>query len=106
MDKIYIAIPYSNVNKEESFRLSNKIAAEQYKKGHIVYAPISHSHPIAVQEGLPGGFDFWENIDFEFIRWCDYIILVKMPGWEKSAGVSRELEYCRKLGKPIVYLDI
>jgi len=107
MDKIYIAIPYSSVNKEESFRLSNKIAAEQYKMGNIVYAPVSHSHPIAIQEGLPGGFEFWEKIDFEFIRWADYVLVIKMEGWKESKGVQKEIAYCRMvLKKPVHLLDL
>ncbi len=106
MNKVYIAIPYSSVDKIKSFELSNKIAAQEYKKGNIVYAPISHSHPVAVQEGLPGGFDFWEKVDFEFIRWCDYMIVIMLDGWKESRGVQSEMEYCRLLNKPIVYIDI
>ena len=107
MLKTYIAIPYSSVDKEESFRLSNKVAAEQYKMGNAVYAPISHSHLIATQEGLPGGFEFWQKVDFEFIRWADYILVVKMDGWKESKGVQKEIAYCKMvLKKPVYYLDL
>lgn len=106
MAKIYIAIPYSSVDKEASFRIANKVASEQYKLGNIVYSPISHSHPIAIQEGLPGGFEFWEKIDFEFIRWADYVLVVKMEGWKESTGVRKEIEYCKSIGKLVYYLDL
>ena len=106
MAKIYIAIPYSSVDKIKSFEMSNRVAADQYKKGNIVYAPISHSHPIAVQESLPGTFIFWSKIDKEFIWWCDYMIVIKMDGWKESRGVQKEIEYCRSLKKAIVYLDV
>jgi len=106
MEKVYIAIPYSSVDKEESFKLANKAAAFYYNKGFIVYSPISHSHPIAIQEDLPKGFDFWEKIDYEFIDWCDYVVVVKMQGWDKSTGVKKEIEYCKKTNKPFCYLEL
>ena len=105
MKKVYIAIPYSSVDKIKSFELSNKVAAQEYKKGNIVYAPISHTHSVAVQEGLPTTIEFWEKVDFEFLRWCDYMVVVKMTGWDESRGVKKEMDYCKSLGKPIVYLN-
>lgn len=106
MNRVYLSIPYSSVDHQESFETANRITARLYKMGKVVYSPISHSHPIATQESLPGGFKFWEKIDKCFIDWCDYMVVVKMDGWKESKGVHKEIEYCRSLKKPIVYLGV
>jgi len=101
--KIYLAIPYAGT-EEESFILANKIAAKLMLEGHIVYSPISHSHPIAKQEGLPTGWEFWEKIDASFIQWCDEIRVITKHNWYKSKGVNAELILARTMGKTVRYI--
>ena len=72
-------------------------------QGHIVYSPISHSHPIAVQCDLPLDYDHWEEADKAFIDWCDAVYVVRIPGWKKSTGVTKEIEYARSQGKGVIY---
>jgi nucleoside 2-deoxyribosyltransferase len=104
MKKIYLAIPYSR-HEEVSFKLSNEIAAELIKKGHIVFAPISMSHPIAVYGNLKGDWETWKKIDFEFINWCDEVIVINFDNdaVENSTGVQEEIKYANILGKKVKY---
>ncbi len=101
--KIYLAIPYSGM-EQESFVLANHIAAKLMREGHIVYSPISHAHPIAMQEHLPTGWEYWAKTDKEFIRWCDKVCLIRKAGWRKSKGVQAELQLASTLKKDVVYL--
>lgn len=107
--KIYLAIPYSGM-AEESFRIANEVSAELMNKGHIVFSPISHSHPIAVSHNLPTDWDFWKKFDESFIEWCDelWVIIVGENGnelAEKSKGVMAEIGIAKTLGKKVLALD-
>lgn len=113
--KIYLACPYSVKGdydpwviaeiKEQRFRAANETAADLMAEGHIVFSPISHSHPIAVQCGLPGDWEFWKNFDEAFIAWADEVHVLCIEGWEKSAGIDAELRIARDLGKTIVMIE-
>jgi nucleoside 2-deoxyribosyltransferase len=104
MRKIYLAIPYSR-HEERSFKLSNEIAAEFLKEGEIVFSPISMSHPIAVNGNLKGDWETWKRVDFEFIKWCDEVVVINFDeeAVTNSTGVQGELEFAKELGKKISY---
>lgn len=106
MKKIYLAIPYSNVDKYESFRLANLHAAQLMNEGHVVFSPISHSHSMAIQNDLPGTWEFWQEQDKAFIAWCDELHIVCMRGWEKSRGVNAEFNIANEMGKPVFYREV
>lgn len=105
--KIYLAIPYTGI-EEESFNVVNKVAGELMQQGHIVYSPISHSHPIAKVSKLPTSYDYWKRVDEEFISWCDKFIIVVIGKFghiliNKSYGVQEEFKLALKLNKEIEY---
>ena len=105
--KIYLAAPYSHQHsqvRELRFKLINVKAAELINQGHIVFSPISHSHPIAVQESLPLAADFWQTMNESFIDWCDAVYVFMLDSWEKSKGTQSEIEYAKKTGKPVIYI--
>lgn len=108
MAKVYIACPYSHVDKEvmvSRFKQVNKVAGKLMREGHIVFSPISHSHPIAEEIGGHLDHDFWLNQDFEFIRWCSDLYVLALPGWGDSTGIKRELEYAALMGKKIMFIQ-
>jgi hypothetical protein len=103
--KVYLAIPYSG-NEEESFFVANKVSALMMKKDIIVFSPISHSHPMAIQEGTPGDWAFWEKFDRSFIEWADevHVVVIGKDGQkliDKSTGVKAEMKIAEELGKPV-----
>lgn len=107
--KIYLACPYT-FNPELSFGIANKHAAQLMNEGHIVFSPISHSHPVAdmLDESLRLDHEFWMKQDIPFVDWCDEVHVVVMEGngmelIRKSRGVSRELEYASARNKPIIF---
>jgi hypothetical protein len=106
--KIYLAIPYSGF-EEESFRVANKIAAKLMNEGHLVFSPISHTHPIALAGNLPIGWEYWKKFDESFLEWCDtlYVIIMDNNGTERieaSKGVNGEMNITTSLSKPIIYI--
>jgi hypothetical protein len=102
--KIYLGLPYTGL-EERSFKVANKVGARLMKEGHHVFSPISQSHPMSVQEGLPGEWEFWASFDETFIKWCDYLYAVKIGDWKTSVGLTEEIKLANKHGKEIVYLE-
>lgn len=106
MIKIYLAIPYTNM-EDSAYEQVNLATLLLLNRGYNVISPITHCHPLTKIEGytVPGTWDFWKNIDFEFIDWADEIfILVPKEGWtmiQNSKGVQAEIQYAMDNDKPI-----
>jgi len=102
--KIYLAIPYTG-QEEYSFQIANHAAGKLMGIGFIVYSPISHTHPIAMECNLPTDWEYWKNIDISFLKWCDVVHVICLHGWKESKGVQAEIKIARVLGKEIIYHD-
>lgn len=105
---VYLASPYSHKDKavmEERFRKVNKVAAKLMTMGMHVFAPISHTHPIALEGELPKGWDFWEAYDTAMISRCTSLIVVMLDGWKESVGVQAEIKIAKQYELPVSYVD-
>lgn len=103
---IYLAGPYAHEDvkiMEERFNKLTRYAGELMKLGVLVYSPITHNHPIATRIELPRTWDYWRDFDLAVLSRCSQLIVLKLPGWNKSVGVNAEMEYCRANNIPIVF---
>ncbi len=110
---IYLASPYTAYNEgggmdevlmEERWQevfdcYTNLIAA-----GLIVYCPIVATHEVDKLLGRRKA-SFWYEFDKPFIQYASMLFILKLPGWENSEGVTREIETCRKRNIPVVFLE-
>lgn len=103
MKRIYISIPYSGM-MESAYEQVNKFTTDVLDMGHNPFSPITHSHPLK-KYGLPAKWDFWKNIDLDWIDACDEVwVLVPEEGdyvVHQSTGVQAEIEYAIETGKPV-----
>jgi hypothetical protein len=107
---IYLAGPYSNdapANPLEEasaekrlarFDAVTEVARHLIEQSEIVYSPLTMTHPIAVRMEHDPGSDFWVSFDEAFMAHCNRLIVLKLPGWDASSGVSREIEFFREKG--------
>lgn len=105
--KIYMACPYSDESagvRAWRFELVNRAAAKLMQEGHLVFSPISHTHPIAEAGDLPKGWEFWEAYDRTFLEWADEVHVLMIDGWRESKGVTAEIRIARELKKRVVYV--
>ena len=97
---IYLASAYSHpdaVMREHRFITACRIAGAFMAKGHHIFSPIAHTHPIAVHTKLPVGWDFWQQYDYAILSRFDELWVVDMPGSSESKGMKAEIEYaCTK----------
>jgi len=101
---IYLAQPYSGDGQEgmdERHKKGQYATIRLLNAGNNVFSPIVHCHPLSQ---LPDTWDYWENIDMDFIKRCDILGVLCLPGWEFSIGVTAEIKYANELGIPIIYL--
>jgi len=115
---IYLASPYSVLNPEthteqsiknlltRRFKKVCRKAAELMEGGEVVFCPIAHSHPIEVN-GMDTRHDgdFWLRQDFGVLRHADRLVVYRMPGWQHSNGVTREIAFARENDIPVEYID-
>jgi hypothetical protein len=121
---IYLASPYSvgkdgaygeadtgkasKNMKTRRYKLACKKAAElMIKYKQVVFSPIAHSHSIEI-EGMNGEIqsgDFWLEQDLDILKRCDGMYVYRLPGWDQSRGIAREISRAEALGIPIEYVD-
>jgi hypothetical protein len=111
MKVIYLACPYTDASaevRERRFRVATEVAATLIKKGHIVFSPITMTHPIdMVLAGKKGtlGSDFWVKFDEAFMAFCSELAILRIEGWDKSPGVIRERQFFEARALPVWFVD-
>jgi Domain of unknown function (DUF1937) len=108
---IYLACPYTDpdpVIRQARFELATAVAADLIRAGHIVYSPITMTHPIDVL--LAGasntlGSEYWVAFDEAFMEMCSEMIIIRLDGWQQSNGIRREIAYFTGRKRPIRYMD-
>lgn len=104
----YLASPYSHCEEEVKNKRAEQAAiaaSELTKAGVLVFSPIVHSHAMHRVGGLEGTWDFWQKIDLDYLNHSALLVVLKLPGWEKSVGVTAEIAYAHQIGLSIDYLD-
>lgn len=108
MSVVYLACPYSHPDpaiKELRHAIVNLYAYELMSQEIFVFSPLTHNVPL-VQLGMANNWNTWKKYDHLMLSKCDRLLVLKMPGWEESPGVTSEIEYARELGLPIDWLDV
>lgn len=105
---VYLAVPYSHQDpavRRERFKAVNRVAAKLMREGVFIFSPISHTHPIELAGDLPYDWNFWYGYDRAILKHCKKLLVLKLDGWQSSAGVAGECDLARELGIPIEFLE-
>lgn len=114
--RLYLGTPYSHPDlavSQQRFEDVTKVSAKLVNEGHIVFSPITHTHPIIMTGLLPeeadgdreGNWDFWRQQDIAFLDWCQVLAVYKNDGWEESVGLQSEIDMIKAAEKAIWYLN-
>lgn len=104
----YLATPYTKffLGHDAAFKEAARITAALMRRGHQIFSPIVHGHPLSQYGGMPfEDHDFWMNVDRPFMDLCSECIVAKMPGWQTSKGVQEEVLYFLNRECPVWFLD-
>ena len=103
---VYLAAPYTNSDPkvaQEREDAINQVASILIRQGIAVFSPINYGHAFqGLQEDLSQ--DEWYRFDLHFLRRCDSLAVVMLPGWKESIGVNIEIHQARQLGIPVRYI--
>ena len=113
MKLIYIAGPYRPYTDQqgqwhgtpENIYKAEKTMIEWLKRGWSVICPHKNTaHLDHYEKHLKVGSDYWLQVDFEIIRRCDAIAIMK--NWTFSDGTLQELELAKKHNLEIYYQQL
>lgn len=104
----YLASPFTHPSKHVRSRRINRVTdvtIRLLRAGIQAFSPISYNGAWErTVYRLPCEWPFWEKYDKNFLKRCDAMIVLKIPGWKESVGVTAEIEYADQLGMPIFYI--
>lgn len=104
----YLASPYSHKDRaimDERAEVATKAAVDLLKLGLYTFAPIPYNCHWEKYK-LPTDWGFWQAFDKAFIDHCDALIVLMIPGWQESVGVTAEIEYAKETHKKVYYLTL
>ena len=105
---IYLASPSSHpepIVEETRFQWAAWAAAKLIELGHLVFAPIPHSHPIT-RYGGNGSWEYWAEFDKHMLGACDELWVLCLDGWDTSVGVAAEVKWAKAAGMKIRYITV
>ena len=105
-DYIYLASPFSGTkeqraDRERHARLATKAMVQA---GLLVYSPIVHSAQLDAF-GDRCTYEQWRRTDEAMIDRLDLVVVLQIPGWDKSKGVSEEIRHAEEIGIPVYYMS-
>lgn len=104
---LYLASPYSHPDHAvcvARFEAACRAAAWFFQRGTLVFSPIAHSHPIAEIGELCGDWRTWRRFDMQMVLACKRLLVLQLDGWEKSAGVTAEMDLATVFDIPIDFI--
>jgi hypothetical protein len=106
-DVVYVAVPYSHPDAavvEERMRLFALTSSRIMAQGQFVFSPVLN-HSILKHAKLPGDWQYWQHYCRAFLRRCDKLVVLRIPGWDQSTGVAEEIRFATENSMLIEYLD-
>jgi hypothetical protein len=107
----YLGSPYTHANhviRRRRYELALMATIELMHEGVHVFSPVLHNYPVQVNGGPPGSWGdgaFWQQYDYNMLDRCDGLIVLKLTDWEKSVGLTDEINRMHEKLMPIFYRD-
>jgi hypothetical protein len=105
---VYLATPYTRYPQgiRKAFEDASRLAGKLIDDGVNVFSPIVHSHPIAIFGRIdPLSHAIWTPRNEPFINASDTCLVGKFESWDKSDGITYEIDRFKTQRKKIYYID-
>lgn len=107
---IYLGQPYSSNSDEVMnwrYEKSCEFAAMFHESGLNWFSPISMSHRASeyLTDEVKKDWKAWEKLDLYYASLSSCLVICALNNWRESTGLTAEIEYFERAGKPIFYLN-
>ena len=107
IELVYLACPFRDPDltiRKKRCAAAHYMAAQLISQNYYVFSPLTHNE-LLIDLVVDAPKERWLEFDFAILAICKKLFVLKLPGWETSYGVQKELEFARSTGMPIVELD-
>lgn len=108
MAYIYLASPYNDPDpaiREHRYQAVAKATVWLLLQRRWVYSPIVHCHDLSIKYNLPTDANYWRTYNVAMLEEASELMILKLPGWDTSAGVHAEKSLAHHLGLPVTYTE-
>jgi hypothetical protein len=115
MSFLYLASPYSSPIPENAenpkqimemrYHEVKRTAYLLLREQNWVHSSILHCHVLADDYALPKDSRFWNSYNKAILRKADALLILTLPSWRESRGVTAERRMAVELGLPIWFIE-
>jgi hypothetical protein len=108
LELIYLASPYTHKDEavmESRYLRAMECRAAMMRDGLHVYSPIVDCHAMSRRCTMPSTWEYWQAFDELLISRCDRLWVLTIDGWDKSVGVTAEVQIAERLKKPLDFIE-
>lgn len=106
---VFLASPYSSQNRLVSimrFCKAYQVAISMIKADIPVYSPIAMTGFMPTSEKEDNiSSETWIKHSTAVLDYCAAFVILKLPGWESSKGVAKEIEVAKQKNLPIFSIE-
>lgn len=100
----YLAAPYSHPDAavvDERMKIICDVDAALMRKGIMTASPLL-KHYVAMGRSIPTDWAYWKDYALAMLSRCDFMVVIKMPGWEESVGLKEEMKFANDHKIPVI----
>jgi len=102
---IYIASPYTHPDPE--VRKKRYLQVHHYTRtcmdmGEVVFSPIVYGHEFTGGNEAAISHHYWQRFNEHILINATQMRILKLKGWEESAGIKAELDFAQRNNIPVV----
>ncbi|MCS5708713.1 DUF1937 family protein [Candidatus Berkiella cookevillensis] len=105
----YLASPYTHEEKnirDTRYLVTAWMAAQLIRDGIHVFSATNHNAMLENFADLTDRLEDWQRFNHCMIKRCDKVIVLKMPGWEKSKGIQDQIKYAQLHSIPVEMMEV
>lgn len=105
---IYVASPYSKISDEHKplyFDAAFRYTSRLMKTGRLAFSPIVYGHQFYINGQTPADHVWWQDFNERILLGCTQMHVLCLRGWEDSAGIAHEIDFCDRHGIHISYIE-
>jgi len=105
----YVAAPFNDPDEnvmKSRMKISTNYMAKLLSEGKHVVSPLLLEPLLYLEYKMPTEYLFWKRYCDDLINVSDELIVICLPGWTKSQGVTAEIARAIERQIPIQFVEV